>query len=471
MDKWFNDIRDSLKDYGQEPPQGLWEQLSTRLEQDGLAGKRKHKSAAWMLWPRRIAVAACIAVAVLAGYRYMPDFTQAPELASVGEKNTTGKAAEIIEQSGQKAPETDSPHQFIAQNGSMETAASAPEASGSTNARTLASAAGTDAPIMTRALAGTAQSTLMTKTESQQTALASIPSHEEETAEATAMASVEAKEPVADAVEQDRTGEKPVALKHADPSARMGRSVLSNSSRTQQARTAPTHTNSTRLALSAQATGLAGSAISSRGISGFPVVSLGPDDATWIDNPVLGMAVFNQGKMVERKVHHRLPVQVGIGVSYDLNSHLALGSGLTYTHLRSDLREGTAANYQKSVQSLHYMGLPINLKYTFLRTKGLSLYAQAGALAEVRVSGKRTTHYTLDHQRSGEDTERINSHPLQMSVNLAAGAQYNITPTLALYAEPGVSHHFKDNSSVPTIYEDKPTNFSLNVGVRLCLSR
>lgn len=434
MDKWLNDIRNRLKDYGQEPPQGLWEQLSTRLEQEGLAGKRQHKPAAWMLWPKRIAVAACIAVAVLVGYRYMPDFTQAPELASVGEKNATGKAAEIIEQSGKEVVEA-------------------------------------DAPITARALAGTAQSTLVAKAESLPTTLASIPSHEEETAEATAMASVEAQEPVADAVEQDRTGEKPVTLKHADSSARMGRSIQRNSSRTQQARTALTHSSSPRLALSAHASGLTGSAMSAKGMSGLPTVSLGPDDASWLDKPAMGVAVFNQGKVVERKVHHRLPVRVGASVSYDLNSRLALGSGLTYTRLRSDLREGTAANYQKSVQNLHYVGLPVNLKYTFLRAKNLSLYAQAGALAEVRVAGKRTTQYTLDHQRSGEDTERIGSHPLQMSVNLAAGAQYNITPTLALYAEPGVSHHFKDNSSVPTIYEDKPTNFSLNVGVRLCLGR
>lgn len=434
MDKWLNDIRNRLKDYGQEPPQGLWEQLSTRLEQEGLAGKRQHKPAAWMLWPKRIAVAACIAVAVLVGYRYMPDFTQAPELASVGEKNATGKAAEIIEQSGKEVAEA-------------------------------------DAPITARALAGTAQSTLVAKAESLPTTLASIPSHEEETAEATAMASVEAQEPVADAVEQDRTGEKPVTLKHADSSARMSRSIQRNSSRTQQARTALTHSSSPRLALSAHASGLTGSAMSAKGMSGLPTVSLGPDDASWLDKPAMGVVVFNQGKVVERKVHHRLPVRVGASVSYDLNSRLALGSGLTYTRLRSDLREGTAANYQKSVQNLHYVGLPVNLKYTFLRAKNLSLYAQAGALAEVRVAGKRTTQYTLDHQRSGEETERIGSHPLQMSVNLAAGAQYNITPTLALYAEPGVSHHFKDNSSVPTIYEDKPTNFSLNVGVRLCLGR
>ena len=192
MDKWLNDIRNRLKDYGQEPPQGLWEQLSTRLEQEGLAGKRQHKPAAWMLWPKRIAVAACVAVAVLLGYRYMPDFTQAPELASVGEENASGKAAETIEQSGKKAPETDS-------------------------------------PIMARALAGTAQSTLVTKTERQLTALASIPSHGEETAEATAMASVEANEPVL--MPWDRTERARSLLPASTPSRRHAWAEASSATR------------------------------------------------------------------------------------------------------------------------------------------------------------------------------------------------------------------------------------------------
>ena len=456
MDKWLNDIRDRLKDYGQEPPQGLWEQLSTRLEQEGLAGKRQHKPAAWMLWPKRIAVAACIAVAVLVGYRYMPDFTQAPELASVGNGASTDRASRTIEQPGQTVPEAGSHQSLIAQND---------------NTGTAGSAAGANRPIAAKTPAGAARSTRMAEAEGRQSVPASVRSYHMAHAEKSATASAVADSRVADAVEPNETAKKPATPEPAAASARMGRSARQGSSRTMQARTAHASSSSPRLALSAHASGLTGSAMSAKGMSGLPTVSLGPDDASWLDRPAMGVVVFNQGKVVEHKVHHRLPVRVGASVSYDLNSRLALGSGLTYTRLRSDLREGTAANYQKSVQNLHYVGLPVNLKYTFLRAKNLSLYAQAGALAEVRVAGKRTTQYTLDHQRSGEETERIGSHPLQMSVNLAAGAQYNITPTLALYAEPGVSHHFKDNSSVPTIYEDKPTNFSLNVGVRLCLGR
>ena len=34
------------------------------------------------------------------------------------------------------------------------------------------------------------------------------------------------------------------------------------------------------------------------------------------------------------------------------------------------------------------------------------------------------------------------------------------------YGEPGVSYYFNNHSSVINVYKDRPTSFSLNVGVR-----
>ena len=47
--------------------------------------------------------------------------------------------------------------------------------------------------------------------------------------------------------------------------------------------------------------------------------------------------------------------------------------------------------------------------------------------------------------------------------------EYNITPYVGLYLEPGVTHHFDNHSSVENIYKDKPWNFSLNFGFRINL--
>ncbi|MDD6112118.1 MAG: RNA polymerase, partial [Prevotellaceae bacterium] len=45
--------------------------------------------------------------------------------------------------------------------------------------------------------------------------------------------------------------------------------------------------------------------------------------------------------------------------------------------------------------------------------------------------------------------------------------EYNLTPTLGIYLEPGVSHHFNNHSDIQNIYKDKPWNFNLNFGFRL----
>ena len=56
---------------------------------------------------------------------------------------------------------------------------------------------------------------------------------------------------------------------------------------------------------------------------------------------------------------------------------------------------------------------------------------------------------------------------MQWSVNAAAGAEYNFTPNVGFYVEPGVDHHFNNGSDVENYYKHKPTSFSLNLGLRV----
>lgn len=41
---------------------------------------------------------------------------------------------------------------------------------------------------------------------------------------------------------------------------------------------------------------------------------------------------------------------------------------------------------------------------------------------------------------------------------------------MSAYVEPGVSRYFDNRSEVENIYKDKPTNFNLNVGLRIYLN-
>lgn len=226
-----------------------------------------------------------------------------------------------------------------------------------------------------------------------------------------------------------------------------------------------------RFATSVFTTGGMASSLNQKSIGMANVAGTGPDNTDWEDSPLLGIATYNQGREVKTTIKHHLPIRTGVMVSYAINKRFAVESGVTYTLLNSDLHDGSESHYVSRKQSLHYVGVPINVKYKFYSHKGLSLYASAGALTEKCISGKRKTTYVLDKEAQLAEQDEVRPRGLQFSVNASAGAQYNVASTVALFAEPGMSYYFDDGSDVRTIYKEKPLNLNVNLGLRFTLGK
>lgn len=201
------------------------------------------------------------------------------------------------------------------------------------------------------------------------------------------------------------------------------------------------------------------------------VEAVGPDDVIWADNPQLGIGIFNQGKSVKTEYKHRLPVRVGLNVAYRLTDRLSVESGVSYTRLSSDMKDGTKNNYSSSSQKLDYIGVPLNVKYRAFGYRRLSVYASAGLLTEKCVSGKTTHEYVISGEKKKHEAEDVAAKPWQLSVNAALGAQFDVLRNVGVYVEPGVSYYFDDRSSLSTIYKEKPLNFNLNLGVRYTIGK
>lgn len=197
----------------------------------------------------------------------------------------------------------------------------------------------------------------------------------------------------------------------------------------------------------------------------------GVSSADWVDRRVesaAGVIVYNQPE-VTTEYSHKMPVKIGASIRYDFNKFLGIESGLTYSFLSSDLKtgkEGAVSGWSKGVQSLHYLGIPLNLSFNIFSSRYFNAYVTAGGLMEKCVRGSLKTDEYLDGKYHGSSSTALKQKGLQWSVNGAAGIQVNILPQLGLYMEPGVSHHFSNNSKVRTIYSDKPTDFSLSFGLR-----
>lgn len=197
----------------------------------------------------------------------------------------------------------------------------------------------------------------------------------------------------------------------------------------------------------------------------------GVSSADWVDRRVesaAGVIVYNQPE-VTTEYSHKMPVKIGASIRYDFNKFLGIESGLTYSFLSSDLKtgeEGAVSSWSKGVQSMHYLGIPLNLSFNIFSSRYFNAYVTAGGLMEKCVRGSLKTDEYLDGKYHGSSSTTLKQKGLQWSVNGAAGIQINILPQLGLYMEPGVSHHFSNNSKVRTIYSDKPTDFSLSFGLR-----
>ena len=423
---WKEDIHDRLGNFETDAPDGLWEAIHQRMAQTE-RDRTEKRLTPFVLQPalRRTACAAAACLALIAGYQYFGD----------GGKET----ANGVKQAGGNG--------MIAVGGTV--------ASG--NSRYVASKPATASIVATNlagvrvAKNGVTPAAVYAQTQNSESAQISTSQH------------------LNPSTSQHHNPSTP---QHLNPSTSQphnpSTSLLAYTPADSHAshRTAP----SQRWTLSTSATtGMGASSVTNS--TATYVEAVGPDDVIWADNPQLGIGIFNQGKSVKTEYKHRLPVRVGINVAYRLTDRLSVESGVSYTRLSSDKKDGTKDNYSSGSQKLDYIGVPLNVKYRAFGYRRLSVYASAGLLTEKCVSGKTTHEYVISGEKKKHEAEDVAEKPWQLSVNAALGAQLDVLRNVGVYVEPGVSYYFDDRSPLSTIYKEKPLNFNLNMGVRYTIGK
>lgn len=158
--------------------------------------------------------------------------------------------------------------------------------------------------------------------------------------------------------------------------------------------------------------------------------------------------------------HHSLPMSYGISVGYALNRRLSLATGVVYTYASSDFSASSGDDNIMTTQRLHYIGVPISVRYKLWDIRLVQLYASIGGQADFNIAASTTSN--------GVTADATKDRVL-FSTNAAAGVQLNVLPQLGIYAEPGVRYYFNNHSKVETIFKEKPCSFNLQVGIRLDL--
>lgn len=415
---WKEDIHDRLGNFETDAPDGLWEAIHQRMAQTERAQAEKRQTP-FVLQPalRRTACAAAACLALVVGYQYFAD----------GGKET----ANGVKQAGGDG--------MIAVGGTVA----------SDNSRYVASKPATASIVATNlagvrvAKNGVTPAAVYAQTQNDESAQISTPQHPNPSTS----------QPL-----------NPSTSQPHNPSTSLLAYTPADNSRGRHEGAAARWTLST-----SATTGMGASSVTNS--TATYVEAVGPDNVIWADNPQLGIGIFNQGKSVKTEYKHRLPVRVGFNVAYRLTDRLSVESGVSYTRLSSDMKDGTKDNYSSGSQKLDYIGVPLNVKYRAFGYRRLSVYASAGLLTEKCVSGKTTHEYVISGEKKKHEAEDVAAKPWQLSVNAALGAQFDVLRNVGVYVEPGVSYYFDDRSTLSTIYKEKPLNFNLNLGVRYTIGK
>ena len=171
------------------------------------------------------------------------------------------------------------------------------------------------------------------------------------------------------------------------------------------------------------------------------------------------------------EMEHNQPVSFGVTVSKSIIEGLYLETGLVYSYLYSKSKNTSAILQNRQTQSLHYLGIPLNLNYNLFSLRNLNVYASLGGMIEKDVYGKFREEgegESIDDEMKSEflRNETISQRNPQLSVNAGLGLSYPLYRDLKLYGKIGGAYYFDAKNDFKTIYSDSKIVMDLSIGIR-----
>ncbi len=165
------------------------------------------------------------------------------------------------------------------------------------------------------------------------------------------------------------------------------------------------------------------------------------------------------------EIHHLPPISFSLMAEFPLNDVWSIETGLMYSFLASKYKKPNGNIYTGTL-SLHYVGVPVNVKVNLFQNNLWRIYLLGGGSVEKGISSvyKQTIQY-----QNGPDhhlVKRTSIKGWQFSSHVAAGFDYRINENIRLFGEPHIIYYFNNNQPMSARTEN-PLTFGLNMGVRI----
>ena len=419
QEDWTKQLRDKLADHKESAPADLWAGIEARLQQEGVAKspekEAKRPARLIPLWGKRIAVAAAF-IGVITCNGYLMWELGREEMAKKGETSTLEASVAPMKSEDPKADTPEKPSEGDAIIPSTQHLK--------------------QTPLLAQGITPETDETQ-----------AVLPEEPQE------MQPSEAEKPIP----SEKSAKEPQqTLPSEQEQLRLLDAKIAEATKKRQ---------HGRIGFSLYAQGGSGSQMSANGVMMSPTMAANYNYHDQLLSRHFTRTTPNNREIIylvdyEERQKHYQPISFGLTTNIPISSRLSLTTGLVYTRLRSDFVNIMGGTPLSKEQTLHYLGVPVSAQFKIWGYKGLSVYASAGGQADYNVKAHM--------EQEGVDYPASRDR-WQFSVQAAGGVEYDVIPQLGLYVEPGVKYYFDNGSNVSNFFKDKPTNFNLQVGIRLNL--
>ncbi len=196
--------------------------------------------------------------------------------------------------------------------------------------------------------------------------------------------------------------------------------------------------------------------------------TIAPDRATFeVDDFTGDMAQETAYFAQIESTKHRHPLSFGLLTGLPLSKRLQFESGLVYTRLSTISLTYVMNGWQNEYESnLHYVGIPLGLRYEFLQRRLYNLFFSQSAILEKGIRASNTTTNFQDGVLTSSETTFGEVKGFQLSTLSSIGADIAITKQFSLYAQAGVQFFFLNEKQPYNIRSTRTAWPSMQTGLR-----
>ncbi|MFH1119378.1 MAG: hypothetical protein V1775_06105 [Bacteroidota bacterium] len=167
---------------------------------------------------------------------------------------------------------------------------------------------------------------------------------------------------------------------------------------------------------------------------------------------------------------HDAPLSLGFIISKKTGRRLFAETGLLYTSLGYRLKTAELNGmYQEYSNRLHYLGIPLGLRFVILERKRFGIYAAQSVIIEKGIISHSYIQSYTRGELSGSETDKVNVRGIQLSSLTGLGSEIKIAGNISVYGQAGLQLFYLNGSQPYNIRSTRMAWPSFQLGLRMKL--